>query len=82
MAPRWKTRRAERFRPDTRLDWRDPLMPVIRPTLDEFGRVQHEMLPPHRERQEAELNLRRALRDKSTDWREDPSYWWRGRSTP
>lgn len=62
--------------PDTRLDWRDPDMPVLRTVLINHVRVPNQPIPPNKI--QAFYNLKINKFDyPEPEWRNDPSYNWR-----
>lgn len=73
-------RRRERLRKDTRLNWRDPNMPVIREYVvhDEYDHVIGkgvELVSPEEVTTEAKASLR--IKDpECPKFRNDPSYNW------
>lgn len=64
-------RRRRRKEPDTRLDWRDPDMPVLRVFERPWGEVALDPEPP-----EKEQAFRREMMmfSQAPNWRNDPTY--------
>ena len=59
--------------PDKRLDWRDPMMPVLREMEFNFGERRLVEVPP----QEEQEHCANAIEVKQSEsWRDDPSYQW------
>lgn len=70
-------RRRRHQEPDTRLNWRDPNMPVLRVVECGF-RTTVEEFPPDEEKQHAEYMLQVQMENTKTPrWIDDPSYNWR-----
>lgn len=60
----------KRQRPDTRLDWRDPNMPVLREYRMGDGSVKH-LVDPNYEQRYRDMLVHSA---STPSWRDDPTY--------
>lgn len=60
----------QRNKPDTRLDWRDPNMPVIRRYVYADGSVRESVDPAY----ESRFSEHRLATGVGVNWRDDPTY--------
>jgi hypothetical protein len=66
-------RRRRNREPDTRLNWRDPDMPVLRPWEDRWGKVYIREIPPEEESEYC-TSMVNNNNPNAPSWRNDPTY--------
>jgi hypothetical protein len=64
----------KRPKPDTRLDWRDPQMPVLRRYRMPSGEFREVVDPDYEHRYRAHLIEVECVDQRYPDWRKDPTY--------